>query len=60
MCNLKCKITPVIVRASGIVTKGLKKTFEAIQGKHAIDSLEETIILRTSKVIRKEPQSERW
>jgi len=60
MWNLKCKITAVIIRASGIVTKGLRKTFEAIPGKHAIDSLQETVILGTSKVIRKEPQSQRW
>ena len=28
----KCKITPVTIRATGIVTKGLRKNFEAIPG----------------------------
>jgi len=58
MWNLKYKIKPVIIRASGIVTEGLRETFEAIQGKHAIDSLQETVTLGTSHVIRKELLSE--
>jgi hypothetical protein len=30
MWNLKCKIIPVIIGATGIVTKGLRKNLEAI------------------------------
>jgi hypothetical protein len=33
---------PVVIGALGIVTKGLKKNLEAIQGKHSIDSLQKT------------------
>jgi hypothetical protein len=39
MLNLKCKVIPVIIGATGIVTKGLRKNLEAILGKHSIDSL---------------------
>jgi len=60
MWNLKCKIRPVIIRASGIVTDGLRENFEAIPGKHTIDSLQETVLLGTSHVIRKELLSEWW
>jgi hypothetical protein len=38
-------IRPVIIGATGIVTKGLKKNLEAIPGKHSIDSLQKTAIL---------------
>jgi hypothetical protein len=58
MWNLKYKIIPVINGAAGIATKGLRKNFEAIPGKHSIDSLKRTAILRTSHVIRKVLPSE--
>jgi hypothetical protein len=40
MWNMKCMITPVIIGATGRVTKGLKKNLEDISGKHSIDSLQ--------------------
>jgi predicted homoserine dehydrogenase-like protein len=51
MWNLKCTVIPVIIGATGIVTKGLKTNLEAIPGKHSIDSLEKTAILETSHII---------
>jgi hypothetical protein len=36
---MKCFVIPVIIGATGIVTKGLKKYLETIPGKHSIDSL---------------------
>jgi hypothetical protein len=51
MCNLKCRIIPVIIGAKGIVTKSLRKNLEAIPGKHSIDSLQKTPILGTSHII---------
>jgi len=45
MWNMKCMIKPVINGATGVATKGLKKTLEAIQGKYSIDSLQKTAIL---------------
>jgi hypothetical protein len=53
MWNMKCMIIPVVVRATGIVTKGLRKNLEAIPGKHSIDSLQKTTILGTSHMIAK-------
>jgi hypothetical protein len=51
-------IVPVILGATGIVTKGLKKNLEAISGKQSIHSLQNTAVLETSHVIRKVLQSE--
>jgi hypothetical protein len=55
---MKCLIIPVVIGATGIVTKGLKKNIEAIPGKHSMDSLQKTAILVTSPIIRKVMQSE--
>ena len=40
MWNLKCTIVPVIIGATGIVMRSLKKNLETIPGKHSIDSLQ--------------------
>jgi hypothetical protein len=58
MWNMKCFVIPVIIRATGIVTRGLKKYLETIPGKHSIDSLQKTAVLGTSHIIRKVLQSE--
>jgi hypothetical protein len=58
MWNLKCTIIPVIIGATGIVTKSLRKNLEAIPGKHLIDSLKQTAVLGTSHIIRKVLQCE--
>ena len=48
MWNLKCTIVPVIIGATGIVTRILRKNLETIPGKHSIDSLQKTAVLGTS------------
>jgi ABC-type sulfate transport system permease subunit len=58
MWNMKCFVIPVIIAATRIVTKGLKKYLETILGKHSIDSLQKTAVLGTSHIIRKVLQSE--
>jgi len=58
MWNLKCTIVPVIIGATGIVTRCLKKNLETVPGKHSIDSLQKTAILGTSHIIRKVLQCE--
>jgi len=58
MWNLKCTIIPVIIVATGIVTRSLRKNLEPIPGKHSIDSLQKTAILGTSHIIRKVLQCE--
>jgi len=58
MWNLKCTIVPVIIGATGIVTRSLKKNLVTVPGKHSIDSLQNTAILGTSYIIRKVLQCE--
>jgi hypothetical protein len=45
-------------KATGIVTRSLKKNLEALPGKHSIDSLQKTALLGTSHIIRKVLQCE--
>jgi hypothetical protein len=45
MWNLKCTIIPIVIGATGIVTRSLKKNLEAVP--------EKTPILGTSHIIRK-------
>ena len=58
MWNLKCTIMPIIIGATGIVTRSLRKNLEAVPGKHSIDSSQKTAILGTSHIIRKVLQCE--
>ena len=58
MWNLKCTIIPVIIGATGIVTRSLRRNLEAVPGKHSRDSLQKTAILGTSHTIRKVLQCE--
>jgi hypothetical protein len=46
MWNMKCFVTPVIIGATGIVTKGLKKYMETTPEKHSIDSLQKNSCTR--------------
>ena len=58
MWNLECKIIPLIIGATGIVKRSLRKNLEAVPGKHLIDSPKKTAILGTSHIIRKVLQCE--
>ena len=58
MWNPKCTIIPVIIGATGIVTRNLKTNLEAVPGKHSIDSLQKTAIIGTSHIIWKVLQCE--
>jgi len=58
MWNLKCMIVPVIIGATGIVTRSLKKNLETVPGKHSIDSLQKTAVLGTAHIIWKVLQCE--
>jgi stage III sporulation protein SpoIIIAA len=53
MWNLKCTITPIVIGATAIVRRNLKKILEAVPGKYSIESLQKTAILGTTHVIRK-------
>jgi hypothetical protein len=58
MWNMKCFVIPVIIGATGIISKSLQKYLETIPGQHSIDSLQKTAILGTSHIIRKVLQAE--
>jgi len=58
MWNLKYTIIPIVIGATGIVTRSLRKNLEVVQGKHSIDSIQKTAILGTSHIIRKVLQSD--
>jgi len=58
MWNLQCTIIPVIIGATLIVTKSLRKNLEDVPGKHSIDSQQKTAILGTLHIIRKVLQCE--
>ena len=49
---------PVIIGATGIETKSLRKNLEAVPGRHSIDSPQKTAIIGTSHIIRKVLQCE--
>ena len=55
---LKCTIIPIVIGATGIITRSLRKNLEAVPGKHSIDSLQKTAILGTSHIIRNVLQCE--
>ena len=52
MWNLKCTIVPVIIGATGILTRSLRKNLEAVPGRHSIDSLQKTAVLGTSHILQ--------
>jgi hypothetical protein len=58
MWNLKCTFIPVIIGATGIVTRSLRKNLEDIPGNHSIGSLQKTAILGIPHIIRKVLQCE--
>jgi hypothetical protein len=58
MWNVKCTIVPVIIGATGMVTRSLRKHLEAVPGKHLIDSLQKTAVLGTAHIIWKVLQCE--
>jgi heme/copper-type cytochrome/quinol oxidase subunit 2 len=58
MWNLECTIIPVIIAATGIVTRSLRKNLEAVPREHSIDSLQKRAVLGISHIIRKVLQCE--
>jgi hypothetical protein len=58
MWNMKCLVIPIVIGATGTVTRGLRKYLEEIPVKHSTDSLQNTAIPGTSHMLRKELKSE--
>jgi hypothetical protein len=50
--NLKTKVTPVIIGATGTVSKSFRKYLNRVPGKHDSKELQKTAILSTAHTLR--------
>jgi hypothetical protein len=53
MWNIKTKATPVIIGATGTISKSFRKYLSSVPGKHDIKELQTTAILGTAHTLRK-------
>ena len=53
MWNVKTKVTPVIIGATGTISKSFSKYVSNIPGKHEVKELQKTGILGTAHIFRK-------
>ena len=53
MWNVKTKVIPVIIGATGTVSESLRKYVSNIPGKHEVKELQKTAILGTAHILRK-------
>jgi len=53
MWNVKTKVTPVIIGATGTVSKSFRKYVSNIPGKHEVKEMQKTAILGTAHILRK-------
>jgi hypothetical protein len=52
MWNVKTKVMPVIIGATGTVSDFFRKYLSSIPGKHDIKELQKTAILGTAHILR--------
>jgi len=53
MWNVKTKVIPVIIGATGTISKSFRKYVSNIPGKHEVKELQKTSILGTAHILRK-------
>jgi hypothetical protein len=53
MWNVKTKVTPVLIGATGTISKSFRKYLSSVPGKHDIKELRKTAILGTARILRK-------
>jgi hypothetical protein len=53
MWNVKTKMMPVIIGATGTISKSFRRYLSSIPGKHDIKELQKTAILSTAHILRK-------
>ena len=53
MWNVKTKVIPVIIGATGTISKPFRKCVSNIPGKHEVKELQKTAILGTAHILRK-------
>ena len=53
MWNVKTKVIPVTIGATGTISESFRKYVSNIQGKHEVKELQKTAILGTAHILRK-------
>jgi hypothetical protein len=53
MWNVKTKVIPVIIGATGTISKPFRKYVSNIPGNHEVKDLQKTAILGTAHILRK-------
>ena len=53
MWNVKSKVIPVIIGATGTFSKSFRKYVSNIPGNHEVKELQKTVILGTAHIFRK-------
>ena len=53
MWNVKTRVIPVIIGATGIISKSFRKYVRNIPGNHEVRELQKTAILGTAHILRK-------
>jgi hypothetical protein len=53
MRNVKTKVIPVTIGATGTISKSCRKYVSNIPGKHEVKELQKTAILGTAHILRK-------
>jgi len=53
MWNVKTKVIPVIIGATGTISKSFRKYLSKIPGNHEVKELHKTAILCTAHILRK-------
>ena len=53
MWDVKTKVIPIIIGATGIISKSFRKYMRNIPGKHEVKELQKTAILGTAHILRK-------
>ena len=51
--NVKTKVIPVIIGATGTISKSFRKSMSNIPGKREVTELQKTAILGTAHILRK-------
>jgi hypothetical protein len=53
MWNVKTRVIPVIIGATGAISKSFRKYVSTIPGNHEFKELQKTAILGTAHILRK-------
>ena len=53
MWNVKTKVIPVIIGATGTISKSFRKYVSNIPGNHEVEELQKAAILGTAHILRK-------